>query len=63
MICCETMLRIACPPVQWNAVVDEAFEACKAALTAAMLLSHPQPDAVLGLVTDASDHSIWAALQ
>jgi len=41
----------------------QAFEDCKASLSCATLLAHPDPSATLTLFTDASDNSIGAALQ
>lgn len=40
-----------------------AFEACKKSLCDAALLAHPDPQAKLGLVTDASDTAISGVLQ
>lgn len=41
----------------------KAFEACKHSLCTAALLAHPDSQAKLGLVTDASDTAIGAVLQ
>lgn len=41
----------------------DAFEECKASLCRATMLAHPDVDAKLGLVTDASDTAVGAALQ
>uniref|UniRef100_A0A5S6QD83 RNA-directed DNA polymerase n=1 Tax=Trichuris muris TaxID=70415 RepID=A0A5S6QD83_TRIMR len=50
-------------PVPWTPELDSAFEACKASLSRATLLAHPDPDAPLGLFTDASNTAIGASLQ
>lgn len=41
----------------------QAFKACKQSLCKAALLAHPECEAKLGLVTDASDTAIGAVLQ
>lgn len=41
----------------------KAFDCCKASLSQATLLSHPDPTAELAIVTDASDIAIGAVLQ
>jgi cleavage and polyadenylation specificity factor subunit 1 len=50
-------------PVDWTPTMVQAFEGCKASLSRATLLAHPDPSATLALFTDASDNSIGAALQ
>ncbi|CAH2108893.1 unnamed protein product [Euphydryas editha] len=50
-------------PVTFAAVEMEAFNACKDGLSQAALLAHPDCDAKLALVTDASDKAIGGALQ
>uniref|UniRef100_A0A5S6QC46 RNA-directed DNA polymerase n=1 Tax=Trichuris muris TaxID=70415 RepID=A0A5S6QC46_TRIMR len=50
-------------PVPWTPELDRAFEACKASLTRVTLLAHPDPDAPLGLFTDASNTAVGASLQ
>jgi len=40
-----------------------AFEDCKASLSRATLLAHPDPSATLALFTEASDIGIGAALK
>ena len=43
--------------------LQEHFEKAKNLLTLAVQLNHPDPNAPLSLVTDASSHSIGAVLQ
>ncbi|KFD61280.1 hypothetical protein M514_26528 [Trichuris suis] len=43
--------------------LEHAFEACKASLFRAILPAHPDPNAPLGLFTDASNIAIGASLQ
>ena len=43
--------------------MDHAFEDCKASLSRATLLAHPDPSAMLVLFTDASDTAVGAALE
>ena len=50
-------------PVNITGETHQAFEACKESLCQAALLAHPQCDAKLALVTDASDRAIGAVLQ
>jgi cleavage and polyadenylation specificity factor subunit 1 len=50
-------------PVSWTSTMVQAFEDCKASLSCATLLAHPDPSATLALFTDASDIAIGAALQ
>ena len=47
--------------VDWTSTMVQAFEDCKASLSRAMLLAHPDPSATLALFTDTS--GIGAALQ
>jgi hypothetical protein len=47
----------------WSNSAAAAFTATKAALIAAIPLSHPAPDAVIALAVDASDSHVGAALQ
>jgi len=47
----------------WSSAAEEAFMASKAALVAAVPLSHPAPKAVLSLSTDASDTHVGGVLQ
>jgi hypothetical protein len=49
--------------VDWTPTMVQAFEDCKARLSRATLLAHPDPYATLVLFTDASDTSIGAVLQ
>ena len=59
-----TDLLIGCPKkLEWSVAADTAFQAAKAALVAAVLLSHPAPNATLALAVDASDTHVGAALQ
>lgn len=50
-------------PVDISGKELEAFAACKGGLCQAAMLAHPQCNAKLALVTDASDTAIGAALQ
>lgn len=50
-------------PVHMTPLQLEAFEECKRALSKATLLVHPNMQAELSIVTDASDVSIGASLQ
>jgi len=50
-------------PVPWTPELEEAFHACKAGLSSAILLFHPKHDTPLGLCTDASGVSVGACLQ
>jgi hypothetical protein len=47
----------------WDQQHEAAFAAAKAALAAAVPLSHPRPEAALALATDASDTHIGGVLQ
>jgi hypothetical protein len=50
-------------PVTWTPELLKAFEECKARLSHANLLAHPDPSAPLALVTDASTSAMGAVLQ
>lgn len=50
-------------PVNISGKTLEAFNACKESLSKAALLAHPDPEAKLSLVTNASDTAIGAVLQ
>jgi hypothetical protein len=50
-------------PITWTPELHTAFEECKANLSQAALLAHPDPAAPLALVTDASYTAMGAALQ
>jgi cleavage and polyadenylation specificity factor subunit 1 len=50
-------------PIAWTPDVHRAFEECKASLSRATLLAHPDPSAPLALVTDASTNAKSAVLQ
>ena len=47
----------------WTDQAQVAFRAAKDALATTTLLSHPQPDAPLAIMSDASDIAIGAVLQ
>ena len=49
--------------LQWSDDSIAAFEQANAALTDATLLSHPKPDAVVAIMSDASDFAVGAVLQ
>jgi hypothetical protein len=49
--------------LQWTPAIVAAFEATKAAVCNATQLDHPNPDAEVNLVVDASDTHICAVLQ
>jgi hypothetical protein len=49
--------------LDWSAAAAEAFSAAKAALVAAVPLSHPAPGATLSLAVDASDSHVGGVLQ
>jgi hypothetical protein len=49
-------------PITWTPELLKAFDECKASLSRATLLSHPDPSAPLALVTDASTSSMGAVL-
>jgi len=50
-------------PLDWTRAMVQAFEGCKASLSHATLLAHPDPSAALALLSDASDTAIGVALQ
>jgi hypothetical protein len=50
-------------PITWTPEILKAFEECKASLSRATLLAHPDPSAPLALVTDASTSAMGAVLQ
>jgi hypothetical protein len=50
-------------PISWTLELHKTFEECKASLSRAMLLAHPEPTAQLALVTDASTSAMGAMLQ
>lgn len=49
--------------ITWTTETNKAFEQCKKQLSSATLLVHPQDNAALSLVTDASDTAVGANLQ
>jgi hypothetical protein len=49
--------------VIWTAAMVAAFQAAKDALCAASRLAHPDPEAEVNLVTDASNSAVGAVLQ
>jgi cleavage and polyadenylation specificity factor subunit 1 len=50
-------------PINWTPELQKAFDACKASLSHATLLAHPDPSAPHALVTDASISAKGAILQ
>jgi hypothetical protein len=50
-------------PITWTPALHTAFDECKASLSKAALLAHPDPSAPLALVTDASTSAMGAVLQ
>jgi hypothetical protein len=50
-------------PITWTPELLKAFGECKASLSRATLLAHPDPFARLALVTDASTSAMGAVLQ
>jgi hypothetical protein len=50
-------------PITWTPELLKTIEECKASLSRATLLAHPDPSASLGLVTNASTSAIGAVLQ
>jgi hypothetical protein len=57
------LLRGAPKTLLWSPAADAAFTKAKAALVAAVPLSHPAPGAVLSLAVDASDTHVGGVLQ
>jgi len=49
--------------ISWSPIMVSAFQQAKAALTAAIPLSHAAPGAVISLATDASDTHVGGVLQ
>lgn len=50
-------------PILWTDTTIKAFNLAKKSLAKAALLAHPNQEAELSLMTDASDHAIGAVLQ
>lgn len=50
-------------PIQWTPELKEAFANCKNSLAKATMLAHPDVNAQLGLVCDASNLAVGASLQ
>lgn len=50
-------------PVNWTTATQTAFDAYKECIARAALLAHPEPNASLAIVCDASDFTVGAALQ
>jgi cleavage and polyadenylation specificity factor subunit 1 len=50
-------------PITWTPELLKAFEECKASLSRATLLVHPDPSAPLAIATDASTSTMGAILQ
>jgi hypothetical protein len=57
------LLRGSPKVLEWSAAAAEAFQAAKAALVAAVPLSHPAPGATISLAVDASDSPVGGVLQ
>jgi cleavage and polyadenylation specificity factor subunit 1 len=57
------LLRGSPKLLSWSPAADSAFAAAKAALIAAVPLSHPAPNATLSLAVDASDSHVGGVLQ
>ncbi len=57
------LLRGAPKTLLWTPATDATFTKAKAALVAAVPLSHPAPGAVLSLAVDASDTHVGGVLQ
>ncbi len=57
------LLRGAPKKLLWSSDADAAFTKAKAALVAAVPLSHPAPGAILSLAVDASDTHVGGVLQ
>jgi hypothetical protein len=57
------VLKGAPKTLEWPPAAAAAIGAAKAALAAAVPLSHPAPNAVLSLATDASDPHVSGVLQ
>lgn len=49
--------------IEWNFVLESAFQSCKQQLADASLLCHPRPKAEMCLVSDASDNAIGSVIQ
>ena len=52
-----------CLELKWTDIATTVFQEIKDALANATLLVHPQPDAPINVMTDASDITIGAVLQ
>jgi hypothetical protein len=50
-------------PITWTDTLTTALNECKASLSQAALLGHPDPSAPLALVTDASNTAVGAVHQ
>jgi len=50
-------------PIAWTTSTQAAFDECKESIAQAALLAHPEPDAPLAIVSDASDFTVGAVLQ
>ena len=50
-------------PINWTPALSQAFEECKASLSQAAMLAHPDGAAPIALVTDASTTAMGAVLQ
>lgn len=49
-------------PIEWTEKADQAFEQCRKSILEATTLTHPVPGTRLCIMSDASDHSVGAAL-
>ena len=56
-------LKAKSKQVGWTEEMNTAFESSKIALAEATLLSHPMPDALISLTSDASDNAVGAVLK
>jgi hypothetical protein len=59
----DTLRGVTRTALHWTPAMEAAFEAAKTALCNATQLDHPDPDAEVNLIVDASDTHIGAVLQ
>jgi hypothetical protein len=59
----DTLRGVTRTALHWTPAMEAAFEAAKTALCNATQVDHPDPDAEVNLVVDASDTHIGAVLQ
>jgi len=50
-------------PINWTPALNQTFEECKASLSQAAMLAHPDGAAPIALVTDSSTTAMGAVLQ